>query len=318
MSFFASCAISEPSTNSTNEWTADCGWMTTSIFSAGRSKRKCASMISRPLFIIVAESIVIFGPIFQVGCASASSTVIVVEGREVALAEGAARGRQHEPRHLLGPAAAQRLVDRAVLGIDRDDLRPAARARRAASAPPPRRASPCWRARAACPRPRPRRPSADPERRRARRRRCRPSGARRPPRGLRAPTTIRGRDPGGQERRSLSRLLAPRDGDELGPVRDDLLGQLLDRAPGGERDDTEAVGHRLGDVERRAADRSGGAEDRQVLHDEPSIIWSGPASRREGRSDAATKTATTGAGKEQRVDPVVEARRVRAGRLRSP
>ena len=33
-------------------------------------------MISSPLFIIVAESIVILGPIFQVGCASASSTVI--------------------------------------------------------------------------------------------------------------------------------------------------------------------------------------------------------------------------------------------------
>ena len=55
---------------------SDCGWITTSIFSGGAPKRKCASMISSPLFIIVAESIVIFGPIFQVGCASASSTVI--------------------------------------------------------------------------------------------------------------------------------------------------------------------------------------------------------------------------------------------------
>ena len=54
----------------------DCGWMTTAILAAGRPKRKCASMISSPLFIIVAESIVIFGPIFQVGCASASSTRI--------------------------------------------------------------------------------------------------------------------------------------------------------------------------------------------------------------------------------------------------
>jgi hypothetical protein len=33
-------------------------------------------MISSPLFIIVAESIVIFGPIFHVGCASASWIVI--------------------------------------------------------------------------------------------------------------------------------------------------------------------------------------------------------------------------------------------------
>ena len=76
MSFFASCATSEPSTNSTKEWMSDCGWITASIRSPGRPKRKCASITSRPLFIIVAESIVIFGPIFQVGCASASSTVI--------------------------------------------------------------------------------------------------------------------------------------------------------------------------------------------------------------------------------------------------
>ena len=38
----------------------------------GRPKRKCASISSRPLLASVAESIVIFGPICQVGCASAS------------------------------------------------------------------------------------------------------------------------------------------------------------------------------------------------------------------------------------------------------
>ena len=43
---------------------------------SGVSKRKCASMISKPLFIIVAESIVTFGPMFQVGWASASAGVI--------------------------------------------------------------------------------------------------------------------------------------------------------------------------------------------------------------------------------------------------
>jgi hypothetical protein len=76
MSFLASCAINDPSTYSTKECTHDCGWITTSICSAGTSNRNRASMISSPLFIIVAESIVILGPIFQVGCASASSTVI--------------------------------------------------------------------------------------------------------------------------------------------------------------------------------------------------------------------------------------------------
>ena len=96
MSFFASCATSEPSTNSTKEWMSDCGWMTTSIRSPGRPKRKCASMTSRPLFIIVAESIVIFGPIFQVGCASASSTVIASKVSRRRSRNGPARGGQHE------------------------------------------------------------------------------------------------------------------------------------------------------------------------------------------------------------------------------
>ena len=45
-------------------------------------------MTSSPLFIMVAESIVIFGPIFHVGCASASSTVIASNVSRSALAEG--------------------------------------------------------------------------------------------------------------------------------------------------------------------------------------------------------------------------------------
>lgn len=44
--------------------------------SGGKSNRKCASITSNPLFINVAESIVIFRPIFQFGCLSASATVI--------------------------------------------------------------------------------------------------------------------------------------------------------------------------------------------------------------------------------------------------
>ena len=53
----------------------DVGWMTTSMRSYGTSKRKCASISSRPLFASVAESIVIFGPMRHVGCASACSAV---------------------------------------------------------------------------------------------------------------------------------------------------------------------------------------------------------------------------------------------------
>jgi hypothetical protein len=39
-------------------------------------KSQCASIISRPLLNNVAESMVIFGPIFQVGCFNACSGVI--------------------------------------------------------------------------------------------------------------------------------------------------------------------------------------------------------------------------------------------------
>ena len=64
-----------PSASSTSPWISDCGWTTTSIRSYGVPNRWWASITSRPLFISVAESIVILPPIAQVGCASASSTV---------------------------------------------------------------------------------------------------------------------------------------------------------------------------------------------------------------------------------------------------
>ena len=53
-----------------------CGWISTSIFSAGAPNSQCASMTSRPLFIIVAESTDIFRPITHFGCAQAWSGVM--------------------------------------------------------------------------------------------------------------------------------------------------------------------------------------------------------------------------------------------------
>jgi len=75
MSGGLACAIVEPSTKVTIECTMDCGWTTTSIRSAAMSKSRVASMSSRPLLTRVAELIVISGPIDQVGCAIACSTV---------------------------------------------------------------------------------------------------------------------------------------------------------------------------------------------------------------------------------------------------
>ena len=75
MSGGLSWAMTEPSTNSTSEWTIDCGWTSTSSCRAGTPKSQRASMSSSALFIIVAESTVIFGPIDQVGWRSASAGV---------------------------------------------------------------------------------------------------------------------------------------------------------------------------------------------------------------------------------------------------
>jgi hypothetical protein len=67
------CATIDPSTNSTMEWTIDCGWTATSIRDGSTSKSQRASTSSSALFMRVADSIVIFGPIDQVGCLRASS-----------------------------------------------------------------------------------------------------------------------------------------------------------------------------------------------------------------------------------------------------
>ena len=51
-------------------------WTTIWIFSGGRPNSQTASISSRPLFIRVAESMVIFAPMFQLGCFRASALVL--------------------------------------------------------------------------------------------------------------------------------------------------------------------------------------------------------------------------------------------------
>src|SRR6059036_707986 len=75
MSGRPSWAITERSAYSTSEWMMLSRCTTTSIFEAGMSNSHRASTTSRPLFIRVAESMVILSPIFQFGCFSACSTV---------------------------------------------------------------------------------------------------------------------------------------------------------------------------------------------------------------------------------------------------
>ena len=80
-------------------------------------KRKCASISSRPLFASVAESIVIFGPMFQVGCASASSGVTSASSSRV-------RPRNGPPlavsTRLSGSPSLRALEERRVLAVDRE------------------------------------------------------------------------------------------------------------------------------------------------------------------------------------------------------
>src|SRR6185503_15100364 len=56
MSGVESCAMSEPSTYSTSEWMMLCGWITTSMARGATSNSQRASITSRPLFIMVAET----------------------------------------------------------------------------------------------------------------------------------------------------------------------------------------------------------------------------------------------------------------------
>ena len=89
--------------------------------SYGTPKRWWASISSSPLFIRVAESMVIFPPMSQVGWASASSRGHRVEVG--AAAERAAAGGEHEPVHRAGPLAGDQLEQRGVLGVHRQQLR---------------------------------------------------------------------------------------------------------------------------------------------------------------------------------------------------
>ena len=79
-------------------------------------------MTSRPLFISVAESIVILPPIAQVGCLSACSTVTSSSSVARAAAERAAGGGDDEPLDGARALAGDQLVQRGVLGVDRDQL----------------------------------------------------------------------------------------------------------------------------------------------------------------------------------------------------
>src|SRR5579884_587830 len=73
MSGAAACIFTLPSVKTTMPWAMDCGCTRMWMRSPGTPNRRLASMTSRPLFIMPAESTVFLIPMRHVGCASAAS-----------------------------------------------------------------------------------------------------------------------------------------------------------------------------------------------------------------------------------------------------
>ena len=92
--------------------------MTISMRSIGTSNSQRASIASKPLFISVAESIVILRPMSQVGWRSASRGVTRSRSRSGQVAEGAAGGREDELLDGGDVLAPEALPDGAVLAVD--------------------------------------------------------------------------------------------------------------------------------------------------------------------------------------------------------
>ena len=108
-----------PSTYSTNECTVDCGCTVTRTAEGGMSNSRQASMISRPLLSMVAESIVIRRPMTQVGCFSACSDRDHVRNRSAAVCrKGPPEAVSQMRRTSCCVPRTHALVNGVVLGVD--------------------------------------------------------------------------------------------------------------------------------------------------------------------------------------------------------
>ena len=267
--------MTEPSRNSTIECTIDCGW----IDDVDRARRgtpnsQRASITSRPLFISVAESIVILRPIRHVGCRSASSGVTRASAAAVQPRNGPAGRGEDQPAHLAAVAAVQALVNGVVLAVDRQNRDAAPRARRPPSARPAMTSTSLLASASVLPR-------VD-----RRQRGLEAGGARRgaqhdvgvgmaspPPPGRRGPAEQTSRRRAPVEPRASTRRAPPRSprADDRGPVPRDLLGQQRRVLAGGERHDPQPIRMRVHDRQRALADRSGRSENRDALHAESTV-----------------------------------------------
>ncbi len=111
----------EPSINSTREWTVDWGWMVTRTLSGGRSKRRQASMTSKPLFIMVAESMVMRWPMTQVGCLRAWAGVMWAKSAAGVLRKGPPEAVSQIWATSRGAPPRMALVDGVVFAVDGEE-----------------------------------------------------------------------------------------------------------------------------------------------------------------------------------------------------
>ena len=109
----------------------DCGCTITCTRLGGKLNKRHASITSNPLFIKVAESMVIRCPIFHVGWFSACSTVIAENSDFGVLRNGPPEAVSQMRSHFLHSPAPQALVDGIVFAVDRQQaVCPAAAPRR--------------------------------------------------------------------------------------------------------------------------------------------------------------------------------------------
>ena len=233
------------------------------------SNSQCASMTSRPLFISVAESMVIFGPMRQVGWRSASSGVTSRE-RGAAGSRGTVRPtRSGSAGGSRAARAVQALVDGVVLAVDGQDGDAAARAPRSSRSSPAMTSISLLASAMVLPASIAASTASSPA----------------VPDEANSTTSTSGcvataTSPSARTRQSRSARAASRakSGLHLGHAAGvaiaivsgancaDLLDEARRVLPGGQRDDPQPIGMRGDDGERALADRSGRAENGDALH----------------------------------------------------
>src|SRR6266542_4386752 len=270
MSETPSCATMEPSMYSTIECTIDSGWTTMSMRRGSTPKSQRASLTSSPLFMRVAESIVILSPIDQFGCLSARAGVTSRSS-----GAGTVRSGPLDAAHEQLAREHERLLVREadrLAGLDGGRGR--AEPRRAGD-----RGEHEVHVRV---------------------------GRREDRSGVAADHL----DAGGDEPAQLARGGLVRDRDEARVEAAHLLGEPGDVLAGGERDDLEPLGEGRDDVQRLDADGAGRAEDGDALHGRISSTRRpmpplGPPLRQQPRQVLRADVDPRG-DEEEGVDPVEE------------